>query len=98
MSNQIIIKKRAVFAEIHQDTRGSKQHIFSIEYRKKDGTIGYKSRVSKSFKNLPRESKFRQNVNHNHILLLFNHDNNSEFEILIDLLIRYNDMLIDHTV
>lgn len=39
-----------MFAEIHQDIRGVGIYIFSIKYRKKDGTVGFKTNVSKSFK------------------------------------------------
>ncbi len=93
-----IIKRRAVFAEIHQDTRGAGVHIFSIKYRKKDGSCGYKARVSKSWKQLAGAKKFRQNININHVLLLHDHEANRPFEILIDLMVEYNGMLIDHTV
>lgn len=86
-----------MFADIHQDTRGAGQHIFSIKYRRKDGTIGYKARVSKSFKVQPGTKKFKQNVNVNHILLIYDHDAGQTREVLIDLLVEYNGMLIDHT-
>lgn len=85
-----------MFAEIHQDTRDGWPHIFAIKYWKKDGTTGYKARVSKSFRNLPGQSKFRQNVKHNNILLLHNHETNTPFEILIDLIVQYNHTLVDH--
>lgn len=88
-----------MFAEIHQDTVGDKIHIFSVLYRKKsDGTLGYKPRVSKSLQRLPGTSGYRQNVNTNHILLLHDHDTKRPFEVLIDLLVEYNEMIIDHTV
>lgn len=92
-----IMKRRAVFAEIHQDTRGTQQHIFSVKYRKKDGTIGFKPRCSKSFKKIPGAAGFKQNVSINHVLLLHDHDKNATFEILIDLFKEYNGYLIDHT-
>lgn len=92
-----IIKRRAVFAEIHQDTRGAGIHTFSIKYRKKDGSAGYKAKVSKSYNALPGDKKFRQNVNINHVLLLKDQETGRTFEVLIDLLIEYNGMLIDHT-
>lgn len=92
-----VIKRRAVFAEIHQDTQGDEVATFSIAYRKKEGEMGYKAKVSKSLQRLPGQSGFRQNVNTNHILLLHNHETNSPFEVLIDLLVEFNGMIIDHT-
>lgn len=91
-----VLKKRAVFAEIHQDTRGAGPHIFSVKYRKKDGRVGYKARVSKSFKRTPGESGYRQNVNLNSILLLYDQDTGNTFEIKTDLMVEYNNYLIDH--
>ncbi len=91
------IKRRAVFADIHQDTRGDKIHVFSIKYRKMDGSIGYKARCSKSVQTFPHEAKFRGNLNANHELLLYNHENSQHFRVKIDLIIEYNGMVIDHT-
>lgn len=85
-----------MFADIHQDTRDGQPHIFAIKYWKKDGTTGYKPRVSKSLRNLPGQAKFRQNVKQNNILLLHNHETNMPFEILIDLIVQYNHTLVDH--
>lgn len=94
-----VIKRRTVFNEIHQDTVGGKPHTFSIQYRKKKtGELGFKAKVSKSLQRLPGASGFRQNVSLNHILLLHDHETNSPFEVLIDLLIEYNGMIIDHTI
>ena len=92
------IKRRAVFADIHQDTRGDKVHVFSVKYRKLDGTIGYKQRVSKTIKSMPGEAKFRGNISANHELLLHNHDTDRPFRIKIDLMVEYNGMIIDHTI
>ena len=92
------MKRRTVFAEIHQDTRGTGPHIFSIKYRKKDYTVGYKARVSKSLKSFSGEKKFRQNININHVLLVHDHETGQHREILIDFLIEYNGYLIDHSV
>lgn len=93
-----VIKRRAVFADIHQDTRGDQVHTFSLTYRKKDGELGHKAQVSKSLQRLPGQSGFRQNVSLNHVLLLHDHEAGRPFEVLIDLLIEYNGMIIDHTV
>lgn len=93
------INKRAVFAQIHQDTIGDQPHIFSIKYVKKDGTVGKKKSVSKSTKQLSGEKKYRQNVNLNNILLLKDHDPlaaYSHFEVLNDLIIEYNGQRIIH--
>ncbi len=94
----VTIKKRAMFADIHQDTRGSTVHSFAIKYRKKDGTVGFKANVSKSLSHLPHEKKYKQNVSINHVLLLHDNEAKRPFEILIDLMIEYNYMLIDHTI
>ncbi|OIN55437.1 hypothetical protein [Arsenicibacter rosenii] len=92
------ITRRAMFAEIHQDTREEgKSHVFSIRYIKKDGTTGEKMRVRKSTKRLPGESGYRGNVNQNHVLLMENLDNgNQPFEVLIDLITHYNGMRVIH--
>lgn len=92
------ISRRAMFAEIHQDTReGGKLHEFSLKYCRKDGTVGSKDRVTKSSKHAPGIAKFRQNVNLNHILLLQDLDTGRVFELHIDLLLEYNDRRINHT-
>lgn len=83
---------------MHQDTVGKDVHKFSIQYRKKNGELGFKTEVSKSLDNIPGASGFRQNVSINHILLLHNHEEDSPFEVLIDLLVEYNGMIIDHTI
>ncbi len=98
MSVKRTIKRRTMFAEIHQDTRGDEVHKFSVKYRKVDGEIGYKANVSKSIRNLPGKGKYNGNVKINHVLLLYDHDTERTFEILIDLMIEYNGLLIDHTV
>ena len=103
MSVKRTIKRRVMFAEIHQDTRGDEVHKFSIKYRKVDGEIGYKANVSKSIRNLPGKGKYNGNVKINHVLLLYDYDTElgaapRTFEILIDLMIEYNGLLIDHTV
>lgn len=91
------IKRRAVFADIHQDTKGNEVHIFSLKYRKLDGSVGYKARCSKSLNSLPGTGKFRGNLNSNHELLLYNHENSQHFRVKIDLIVEYNGMIIDHT-
>lgn len=91
-----IIKKRAAFADIHQSTIGSELHIFSVKYVKKDGTVGYKAQVSKSFKQLPGASKYRSNVKLNNALILHDHIEKSFFQISADLILEYNNKLIDH--
>jgi hypothetical protein len=88
-----------MFAEIHQDTRGSGiPHTFSLTYCKADGTVGEKDQVQKSNRNAPGAGKFRQNVNLNHILLLYNVANGKHFELHIDLLLTYKGMRINHLV
>ncbi|GAB4047066.1 hypothetical protein [Spirosoma litoris] len=103
-SNPKTITRRAMFAEIHQDTlEGGKSHIFSLKYTKKDSTVGYKARVRKCSKNLPGAQGYRGNINLNHVLLLENLDNNNPggapqpFEICIDLILEYNGQRVVHT-
>ena len=91
-----IIKKRAVFADIHQSTRGADLHVFSVKYVKDDGTIGFKPRVTKSFKTLPGAAKYRANVKLTNALILHNQDNNTFFQINVDYMLEYNNRLIDH--
>ncbi|WP_266364200.1 hypothetical protein [Tellurirhabdus rosea] len=93
------ISRRAVFAEIQQDTRGGEPHVFSLKYRKKDGTTGLKARLRKSTKNTPGTGRYRGNVKLNHVLLVEDLDNNNQPQnLLIDLLVEYNGQIIDHTV
>lgn len=98
MSVKRVIKRRAVFAEIHQDTRGDSVHQFSVKYRKTDYTTGFKANVSKNFRSVSGQGKYRGNVNTNHVLLLIDNETNRTFEIIIDLMVEYNGLLIDHTV
>lgn len=91
------ITRRAMFAEIHQDTReNGKPHIFSLKYCRVDSTVGEKEEVRKSSRNAPGVAKFRQNVNLNHILLLQDVQTGRVFELHIDLLLEYNGMRINH--
>jgi hypothetical protein len=91
------INRRAMFAEIHQDTLGQgKTHIFSLKYVKKDSTVGQKARVRKCSKNLPGAQGYRGNINLNHVLLLENVENNQPFEICIDLILEYNSQRVVH--
>ncbi|MCX6216577.1 hypothetical protein [Spirosoma sp.] len=93
------ISRRAMFAEIHQDTRGEgKPHEFSLKYCRRDGTIGFKPRCRKSTKSAPGEGKYRGNVNLNHVLLVEDVTTKQPFNLLIDLLLEYNSRPINHTV
>lgn len=87
---------------IRADDGQGRPSIHSIKYRKMDGTIGYKKRVSKSFRQLPGDSKFRGSLNGNHEFLFENHDQpetstNRHFRIKVDLLIEVDGHIIDHT-
>ncbi len=89
-------------ALLRQDDALGQPTIHSIRYRKKDGTAGYKARVSKSSRHLPGTGKYRGNLNTNHVFLFTNHDepedsNRRNFEVLIDLLTEIDGMTIDHT-
>lgn len=93
------ITLRAMFAEIHQDTRENGQaHVFTLKYVKKDSTVGQKARVRKCAKNLPGAQGYRGNINLNHVILLENLDKNNEpFELCIDLITHYNGLRIIRT-
>ena len=82
------------------DSRGEPS-IHSVKYRKLDHTIGYKDRVSKSFRHLPGASKFKGDLKEAHEFLFVNHDEPSDskkhFRIKIDLLIEVDGHIIDHT-
>ena len=93
------ITRRAMFAEIHQDTlEGGKSHVFSLKYVKKDATVGQKARVRKCSKNLPGERGYRGNINLNHVLLLENLEaKNQPFELCIDLITHFNGLRVVHT-
>jgi hypothetical protein len=88
-------------ASIRSDDAAGKPSVHSIKYRKLDGTIGYKKRVTKSFKHLPGAGKFRGNINTNHEFLFRNLDvsdpDEQNFRIKIDLLIEVDGMTVDHT-
>ena len=101
MATQIIKRKNAM-ALLRDDDAQGQPTIHSIKYRKKDGTIGRKRRVSKSTRHLPGAGKYRGKISTYHVFLLTNHDEASNsprrtFEILIDLLVELDGMTIDHT-
>jgi hypothetical protein len=96
-----VIKRRAMFADIRQHdmpVEGGAAKTFEIAYRKMDGTLSRKRRVSKSFRRVPGQSGFKINISTNHLLLLHDHDKNEDFNIHIDLIVEYNNMVVDHRV
>ena len=95
-----VIKRRAMFADMHQQDLPSSDGIrtFEIAYRKVDGSLSRKKRVSKSFRRTPGQSGFRTHIGHNHLLLLHDHQTNEDFNIHIDLIVEYNGMIVDHSV
>jgi len=91
------INKRAMFAEIHQDTReGGRSHEFSLLYAKEDGTLGFRARCRKSSKSSPGESKYRGNVSLNHILIIEDIVTGEFRNIAIDNIIEYNGRRVNH--
>ncbi len=89
-------------AAIRMDDAYGKPTVHSIKYRKKDGTAGYKKRVSKSFRLLPGSGKFRGNLNLGHEFQFINlelqpDDPDYHFRIKIDHFIEIDGMTIDHT-
>lgn len=88
-------------ASIRQDDATGRPTVHSIKYRKKDGTIGSKKRVTKSFRLLPGSGRFRGNLNIGHEFQFINLDEpdpqKQHFRIKIDLLIEVDGMVIDHT-
>ncbi|WP_288425917.1 hypothetical protein [uncultured Spirosoma sp.] len=91
------INRRAVFADIHQDVREDGQpHVFSVGYCRRDGTLGQKARVTKSRNRQAGERGYRGNVSLNHVLLLYNLETGTHFEIAIDRLLYYNGRRINH--
>ncbi|CAG4992266.1 hypothetical protein DYBT9275_00927 [Dyadobacter sp. CECT 9275] len=98
MSVKQVIKRKVAMAWLRSDDAQGNPSVHSVKYRRLDGSIGYKKRVSKSFKNLPGESGFRGNLNTNNEFLLVNHEKaNQPFRIKIDLLIEVDGHIIDHT-
>ncbi|GAB2798644.1 hypothetical protein GCM10027275_50290 [Rhabdobacter roseus] len=96
-----LIKRKVAMAALRADDAQGQPSIHSIRYRKKDGTLGYKAHVSKSFRHLPGASKYRGQVSLNHEFLFRNHDESDpaqqHFRILIDLLVEVDGHIIDHT-
>lgn len=87
-----------MFAEIHQDTRAEgKPFEFSLKYCRHDGTIGFKPRCRKSSKSTPGESKYRGNVNLNHVLLVEDVTTKEVRNISIDLILEFNGRRVNHT-
>ncbi len=89
-------------ALIRSDDARGRPSVHSIKYRKKDGSIGCKKRVSKSFSLLPGSGKFRGNINLGHEFQFINLDEPPDskkyhFRIKIDYLIEVDGMVIDHT-
>lgn len=96
---QKTINRRAMFAEIHQDTREEgRPHEFSLHYVRKDGTLGEKARAAKSRTHTrpAGERGYRGSVNANHVLLLMNLETGKPFEVLIDLITHYNGKRVVH--
>jgi hypothetical protein len=95
-----IIKRKVAMALLRADDAQGRPTVHSIKYRKKDRTVGYKNRVTKSYRHLPGEGKFRGNINTNHELLLINLDEpdpkEQHFRIKVDYLISFDGMVIDH--
>lgn len=96
-----VIKRKVAMAAVRADGANGHPSIHSIKYRKLDGRIGYKARVSKNMRHLPGTSKFRGSLNEGHEFLFRNHDaigtENEHFRIKIDLLIEVDGHTIDHT-
>lgn len=97
-----VIKRKVAMAALRADDAQGQPSIHSVKYRRKDGTIGYKPRVSKSFRHLPGSGKFRGNVSLNHEFLFRNHDEpegsqRQHFRLLIDLIQEIDGATIDHT-
>lgn len=88
-------------ASLRADDARGEPSIHSVKYRRKDGTSGYKPRVSKSFRHLPGAGKYRGQVSLNHEFLFRNHDepdpNRQHFRLLIDLITEIDGATIDHT-
>lgn len=88
-------------AILQSDDQHGNPTIHSIKYRKLNGVIGYKRRVTKSFRHLPGNGKFRGDINDNHEFLFINLDEpdplKQHFRIKIDLLVEIDGMTIDHT-
>ena len=89
-------------ASIRSDDATGRPTVHSIKYRKKDGTVGYKKRVTKSFRLLPGSGKFRGNINLGHEFQFINLDEPPDsdryhFRIKIDNLIEVDGMVLDHT-
>lgn len=101
MAKRQLIKRKVAMASLRADDAAGNPSIHSIKYRKLDGTIGFKKRVTKSFSHLPGASKYRGNMNSNHEFLFTNKDERNpdkqHFRIKIDLLVEMDGIVIDHT-
>jgi len=95
------IKIHVALAEIDQAVHNDRPHVFSIQYVKKDGTVGKKNRVRKSGTN-PALGKttgstgFRYNVKRRGILLLHDVETDQPFALKIALITHYNGVQIQH--
>ena len=101
MAKKQVIKRKVAIATLRADDAHGNPSIHSIKYRKKDGSIGYKKRVTKGFRHLPGSGKFRGNINQNHEFQFINKDEpdplKQHFRIKIDLLVEMDGLVIDHT-
>lgn len=101
MAVKQVVKRKVVMSSLRADDAQGNPSIHSIKYRRMDGTIGIKKRVSKSFRSLPGPSGFRGNMNANNEFLFVNNDEpdpeRKHFRIKIDLLIEVDGNIIDHT-
>ncbi|MDJ1468162.1 hypothetical protein [Xanthocytophaga flava] len=62
------IKLHVVLAEIDQAVRDNKPHEFSLQYIKKDGTAGKKTRVRKSGTNPAKGNQADKSISTDHVL------------------------------
>lgn len=95
------VKRKVAMASLRADDAQGQPSIHSVTYRRKDGTLGHKPRVSKSFRHLPGAGKYRGQVSLNHEFLFRNHDEpnpaRQHFRLLIDLIQAVDGAIIDHT-
>lgn len=95
------IPKAAALAEIDQYERDGQPHIFSLAYRKVDGSRGEKQRCRKGgagggVATGGGGGRFGYKIKEKGVLQLLDCNNNRPFAVKIDLLISYNGVRIQH--
>lgn len=93
------VKLAAVLADMEQPEQDGALRTFSIQYVKKNGTVGEKLRCRKSGQAAgatTESGRFRYNVKQKGVVVLTNLDNNQSFSLIIAYITHFNGVRVWH--